>query len=226
MNYDNVRLIDELAAQYALGTLRGPARRRFERLCQDDPSASLALRRWEDRLLDLTSHILPAHPSALVWPRIRQRIHEDRGRTSRSWITLQWAAAAGIAALVTTILWWTMVLPMEHVVTIVDQQQSQLWRIESRRDRAELRVAALPALSRDAAHAYELWALPPQPDGAPVSLGLLPQSGRRDLRLSDAQRVALTAAEQVAISLEPLGGSPTGAPTGPVLFVAAIAGPG
>jgi anti-sigma-K factor RskA len=56
-----------------------------------------------------------------------------------------------------------------------------------------------------------------------VSLGLMPRSGRGTLQLSDAQRLALSRSRQIAISLEPWGGSPTGAPTGPVLYVAEVA---
>jgi anti-sigma-K factor RskA len=77
----------------------------------------------------------------------------------------------------------------------------------------------------DPARAYELWALPGS-GAAPVSLGLMPKTGRSTLQLNDAQRLALSRSKQIAISLEPPGGSPTGAPTGPVLFVAAIAVPG
>jgi anti-sigma-K factor RskA len=55
-----------------------------------------------------------------------------------------------------------------------------------------------------------------------VSLGLLPDAGQLERTLSIAQRSALSSATQVAVSLEPTGGSPTGAPTGPVLFVAAL----
>jgi anti-sigma-K factor RskA len=225
MNYENAPLLDELAAQYALGTLRGRARRRFERICEQDPSACMALRRWEDRLLDLSMHILPVHPSALVWPSIKRRVRADRSRRIGSWSIAQWAAAAGLAALSAAIAWWTMLAPVELVATIADQQQMQLWRIEARSDRAVLRVAALPSLAQDAAHAYELWALPAQ-GGAPVSLGVMPQVGTDALQLNDVQRAAIAAARQVAISLEPVGGSPTGAPTGPVLFVAEVIGNG
>ena len=85
----------------------------------------------------------------------------------------------------------------------------------------ELRIAAAENLQLDAARAYELWALPA--DGAaPVSLGLMPKSGRITLELNDAQRMALSRSRKIAISLEPPGGSPTGAPTGPVLFVTDI----
>ena len=58
---------------------------------------------------------------------------------------------------------------------------------------------------------------------APVSLGLMPASGEVRLALNDRQRAALAAAANVAVSDEPAGGSPTGAPTGAVLYVAKIA---
>ena len=63
------------------------------------------------------------------------------------------------------------------------------------------------------------------PEGLdPVSLGLMP-SQNETRRLDAAQLAALAASKQVAVSLEPPGGSPTGLPTGPVLYVGAIASP-
>jgi anti-sigma-K factor RskA len=56
-----------------------------------------------------------------------------------------------------------------------------------------------------------------------VSLGLLPTRGAERRVLTAAQRAALAGAKQLAVSLEPPGGSPTGLPTGPVLHVAALA---
>jgi anti-sigma-K factor RskA len=100
-----------------------------------------------------------------------------------------------------------------------------MWSIEATRSRGELHVNAGDNLMLDPARAYELWALPGS-GAAPVSLGLMPKTGRSTLQLNDAQRLALSRSKQIAISLEPPGGSPTGAPTGPVLFVAAIAVPG
>jgi len=63
----------------------------------------------------------------------------------------------------------------------------------------------------------ELWSVPPQ--GAPKSLGLISASGVTVLPRSRLPKTLLeggTAA--LAVSVEPPGGSPTGAPTGPVVF--------
>jgi len=60
--------------------------------------------------------------------------------------------------------------------------------------------------------ALELWALPAQ--GAPRSLGLISASAATVI----GKRGALQGATGLAVSLEPPGGSPTGAPTGPVLY--------
>ena len=222
MNYQHPKLIEELAAQYVLGTLRGPARRRFERYCASDAKALTAVRRWEDRLVDLLASVVPVAPSTLVWDRVKFRVRRDKAlRPKRAFATFgnwRFAAAAGIAALAIAFGMWTGFGPGSSQPVANFGQQ---WSIEAPRSRGELRVAAADNLQLDPARAYELWALPAD-GGAPVSLGLMPKSGRATLQLNDAQRLALSRSRQVAISLEPLGGSPTGAPTGPVLFVTDI----
>jgi anti-sigma-K factor RskA len=231
MNYQHPQLLDELAAQYVLGTLRGPARRRFERYCAGNVAALHAVRRWEDRLVDMVAGVVPVAPSPLVWDRIKFRIRRDRAlRPKRSLATLgnwRFAIAAGIAALAIAFGVWTGFGPgsSQPIAYVVNQQQTRLWSIEAPRSRGELRVAAADNLSLDPARAYELWALPGE-GAAPVSLGLMPKSGRSKLQLSDAQRLALSRSRQVAISLEPPGGSPTGAPTGPVVYVANVVAAG
>lgn len=231
MNYQRPQLLDELAAQYVLGTLRGPARRRFERYCKTNATALHAVRRWEDRLVDLLANVVPVAPSALVWDRIKFRVRREHGlRPTKPFATLtnwRFAAAAGIAALAIAFGVWTGFGPggSQPLAEFRDQQQTQMWLIEAPRGRGELRISTAANIALDPARAYELWALPGA-GAAPVSLGLMPKSGGSTLELNDAQRLALSRSRQLAISLEPPGGSPTGAPTGPVQFVADVAVPG
>ena len=71
MNPDNPEVIDRLAAEYALGTLRGPARRRFERWRASTARSSIQrCRFWEERLMQLANR--PLRPYSLRrasgWP--------------------------------------------------------------------------------------------------------------------------------------------------------------
>jgi len=73
-------------------------------------------------------------------------------------------------------------------------------------------LTALAPVAVPAGKDLELWILPPG-GTAPRSLGLLPARGRQvTLQAMPAAGTALM------VSLEPPGGSPTGAPTGPVVY--------
>lgn len=222
MKYQNRELLERLAAEYALGTLRGAARQRFERLLPQNPDALEAVRRWEDRLLGLAADIAPIEPRAAVWRSVQLRLnHGTRApvKTFDWWHRPRFALAAMIAMLAVGItLRLTIDTVPPRVIATINQQQAQWWSIAVSDDREQLHVAAFDAIASDSAHAYELWALPDS-GAAPVSLGLMPQRGARQLFLSPTQRAALQQASKLAISLEPPGGSPTGAPTGQVLFV-------
>jgi anti-sigma-K factor RskA len=99
-----------------------------------------------------------------------------------------------------------------------------VWRLERRAPLTALEIEVVGAVPPAAGKSYELWALPR--GGAPVSLGLLPAGGRAERRLNEPQRAALLAADKVAVSIEPLGGSPTGSPTGPIVIVTSVSAAG
>ena len=68
----------------------------------------------------------------------------------------------------------------------------------------------------------EVWLVPP--DGTPRSLGLFPsEKSGTTIALNLPHDIAQAlATSELAVSLEPSGGSTTGAPTGPVLFSGAV----
>lgn len=59
---------------------------------------------------------------------------------------------------------------------------------------------------------YELWVIPPT--GDPLSLGILPQAGQRTNTIPPAVAELLADGATIAVTLEPVGGSPTGEPSG------------
>jgi anti-sigma-K factor RskA len=90
MNYADPELRDRLAAEYALGTLRGLARRRFERLLSGNASLRDLVNDWELRV-NLLSESAPAvEPPAHVWKEIAQRIGPDSAPMRESWLNRLW----------------------------------------------------------------------------------------------------------------------------------------
>ncbi len=70
---DSPEAIRHLAAAHALGTLSGPARRRFEAVLATHPAAARAVGDWHRRLAPLAERLAPLPPSPTLWARIEQR---------------------------------------------------------------------------------------------------------------------------------------------------------
>jgi anti-sigma-K factor RskA len=66
MTYDHPELLQRLSAEYVLGTLRGPARQRFERLLTVDEDARSYRLFWETRLGEFGEIVAPIAPPAAV----------------------------------------------------------------------------------------------------------------------------------------------------------------
>jgi anti-sigma-K factor RskA len=218
----NLDLLNRLAAEYVLGTMRGAARRRLERWRQGSALLDERCRFWEERLVPLLLGVPAVEPPAHVWQGIRARLgltaSARRSRTRLYALAASVLIVAGLAAL----LYWRAVAPrVAEVATIAAPSGVLLWQVEvygGHNAPEHLSVSAGTLAAPPAGRDYELWALPK--GGPPVSLGLLPYRHTAAQRaLTRNQQRALANASQLAVSVEPPGGSPTGQPTGAVVFV-------
>jgi anti-sigma-K factor RskA len=223
MRYDNPRLLDALAREYVLGTLHGPARARFARVLIASVPARRAVLNWERHLAPLARGVPAVEPPPHVWANIEATVGSRAQRPTRG-AGLWQALAAGLAVL--ALLFGGLYLGQgprieqaRYVAVITDQATGPVWLLQA--FTAELRVSTITARPEPAGNSYELWMLP---DGgaAPVSLGLIPGAGNAALPLSAQALGVLAQTSTLAVSLEPAGGSPTGAPTGPVIFTAPL----
>ena len=219
MKSANRELVDRLAAEYVLGTLRYRARRHFERWLVS-PQVGAIVKAWEDRLAGLEPQLTPVKPPAKVWQGIEDtlELRKAQRRPAMRWM----AVAASLLFFVAVGVFVTRPPATTQTSNLQADAQTIYWRVDVLGENQELDVRVMNVHDLPAGKSHELWALP-EGGGAPVSLGLLPHTGDRRVVLSAAQRTALASSKQIAVSLEPEGGSPTGAPTGPVLLVAPLA---
>jgi anti-sigma-K factor RskA len=223
MKPDNPERVDRLAAEYVLGTLRGPARRRFERWRASSPHVDQRCRYWEEHLMHLAKGLKPVQPPAHVWSAIRERLNFTPQRSPRRWArSVALAASIVLVAGLAGLLYWRS-LPGEHATAfsaITAKSGDEMWQVEVFGTTNRLVVHAAKLSARPAGRDYELWALPK--GGNPVSLGVLPAEGTSTRALTAIQKEALASSSQLAVSIEPPGGSPTGQPTGDIVFVAPL----
>ncbi len=225
MRYRDPNLRSLLAGEYVLGTLHGGARRRFERLLERDPVLRGEVENWEAALLPL-AEALPEHPPPdRVWQRIRSRIEPlPESPAPGLWHSLRfWRSGALLATacalLLAVGLGFQVTRPPEirYVAVIADSEQRSAWLITATPQRATLEVRTLQPQTLAGDRSFELWLLPGAGE-PPRSLGLLGPASRSTRALPSAVADLLPAGSGLAVSLEPSGGSPTGQPTGPVLY--------
>jgi anti-sigma-K factor RskA len=87
-------LLDRLASSYALGTLRGGARRRFEALAREQAPVRAAALIWQSRLASLNELQPQAQPSSAVWTRIDNLVQGEKQSASQQAVRAQTARAA------------------------------------------------------------------------------------------------------------------------------------
>lgn len=226
MKYDHPELRERLAAEYALGTLRGLARRRFERVLATDPALRAQVQDWELRLNLLAESAPAVAPPARVWQRIEQRLGPlpaRDGLLGRWWNSLGFWRGAGLlataaAAALALYIAATPAPGAHYVAVLIDAEKNPVLVARFDTDSRELSVRDLRPVAADPAHARELWIVPA--GGTPKSLGLVEDNKTKTVTLSADQAAAVEQAI-LAISREQPGGSTTGAP-GEVLFTGPV----
>lgn len=209
---------DLRAAEYVLGTLEPAERLAFEAEMARDPSLLAAVAAWKDWLAPLALTVEPATPAPELWTRLqlatgvreaepsRQPVLSRLWRSPAVWRTTT-AAAMALAASFAFIAF----RPGEPKVAVLlapnAPQPAFLLRATAR---GNGRIEPLNPAAVEAGRDLELWAMGPN-DARPHSLGVLPVTGRSGF-------FPAPPGTQVLVSQEPAGGSPTGQPTGPVLY--------
>jgi anti-sigma-K factor RskA len=224
--------INALAAEYALGTLTAAERDGVTMLRVREPALDAAIVAWENRLGPMIALVPEVTPPPHLLQRIRAQLKPAGNvidfnpqeaalmRRARGWRN----AAIGMTALAASfagVLAWreTARTPMASTyVAVLQAGQSSpalLLTVDTAKQMFAVRALTKPS---EQGKTYELWLLHdklPQPK----SLGVVPDGDMEVRAVNDSgidRSMFMNAT--FAVSLEPAGGSPTGQPTGPVLF--------
>ncbi|MXQ07829.1 hypothetical protein GQ651_08215 [Alphaproteobacteria bacterium GH1-50] len=213
---------EALAAEYVLHLLDADARRAFEDRLRDDRALQDMVYRWEGELAPLSEEIAPAAPPPALKSKVMEAVGPSRERSPLQsiWsLVLGGAVAAGLLGFLMfgDVLRGPADLTPEFEARLSAGDGSVILVaqvIPATHEIVVERVAGGPPPGR----VHELWLIA-EGATAPVSLGVLQDEGATRIRVPDDIAPGVRTGT-VAISDEPPGGSPTGAPTGSVIATA------
>lgn len=195
---------DLLAAEYVLGVLDIADRGAFEARLRADPRLRSSVARWEARLLPMTDEITRMAPSTDLLLRIEARLFPQPA--NKPWYSGIWTWAGSAIAATLVVAYFFAAAPEAVLRAQLAANQSQVsYIVQVSADQISLTLNG-PAPGPTQSH--ELWLI--EGDKPAVSLGVI---GAAPLSLNRKLAPGMI----LAVSLEPLGGSPTRSPTGPVI---------
>lgn len=214
--------LDTRAAEYVIGQQGAAEREAIRREMEHNADLRMAVARWEARLLPLAQTTSFVAPSPELLARIKAGLPpraanddvaalRDAVRRWRNIATLAGGIAAVLAVFVGVRSFSDARKPGETYVAAVNRGGDAPALIV-RVDLASGRVFVRPvAAETPAGKSLELWYI--GAGAAPKSMGLV--SGRDTLALPSGANIDKA---KFAVTVEPAGGSPTGGPTGPVVY--------
>ena len=215
------------AAEYVLGLHTPDKARAMEALAMHDPAIAAGIVAWENRFSPLAMAVAPQLPPPELWQRLalatglqkpvprravpRRSAFERAWRSPALWRSTTVASLALAAVLAFFVLTPKPLAPEPLLAALSAQGSPGAVFLVRVGEGGRATITAVGRLNVPLDRTLELWALR-EGAPAPVSLGLLPGGGRTLLRAS------LSAGTRLLVSQEPTGGSPSGAPTGPVVY--------
>lgn len=151
--YHQSPLLEHLAAAYALGTLRGGARKRFETLAREFPAVRAAALVWQGHWAGIAELQTTVSPNPAVWIRINNLVQAQKESALRA---QQRAKAQAAPAAANTASWWGSLLLWRGIaasallatlaavgISLQSQQNLQLAQGESQQRIAQLEAQLL-----------------------------------------------------------------------------------
>jgi anti-sigma-K factor RskA len=220
-----------LAAEYVLGLGEPDERRALGRRVEEDPAFAREVAFWEVRLGSLANSVKPVPAPAWVWNRIEQELGRVVPRPTTEprapggpnlWDSLTfWRGFSAVSGLVAAVCLVIITLhpfepvraPMVATLMMDDGRSGFMVSVDPMNGKVMLMPAAQTDMPPE--HTNELWII--TDGGPPQSLGTFTAKGPVTITVSPDMMPPKGMPAKLAVSVEPMGGSPTGKPSGPML---------
>jgi anti-sigma-K factor RskA len=230
---------ERLAAEHVRGLLEGDDRGRAEHLLASDAAFQALVQQWRTRFAEWDSTAADLVPGDALWQRIEAGIDAQPARASLGpaaqarrasppgllrglWDNLTFWRGFGLAGAMAALLlaagmgyFAEKATRQPMLVAVLMNETNQPGAVLRTFADGRIELTPLGDMEIPHNHSIQVWTFP-DPSGAPVSVGIVHTA---KTVLLDLRNLPQPQSNQLfAISVEPLSGSPTGQPTGPVVM--------
>lgn len=229
---------DRMAAEHVLGLLEGEERGEAERLLATDAAFQALVERWRQRFAEWDETAADLPPDETLWQRIEVGIEtqpaaaagrpapvravQSPGLLQGLWTSLTFWRSFGLAGAMAALLlaaglgFFAVKASRQPVlVAVLMSETNQPGAVLRTFADGRAELTPLGDMQIPHNHSIQVWTFP-DPAGAPVSVGVVHTAKTVLLNLRNLPQPHTD--QLFAISVEPLAGSPTGQPTGPVVM--------
>ncbi|MEZ5452554.1 MAG: anti-sigma factor [Thiothrix sp.] len=228
--YQNPEVFERLAMSYALGTLQGSARQRFESLLEKHFYLRAVTAAYQKQFAGLVEMIPPVQPPARIWKNLEQQLDLQAKRKATSnkpqkqpfWRLWQWPATAFATLLLgfflAPVLNPPKMKPENYVAVLESSHNVPMAYVKVAHADMQLSVKVMSEMPVPEGMELVLWCVPKQKGMRPMRMGTVASNDGMDMPIDKTTWKDMGHIEQLAISEEPMGHADAKEPMGDVMY--------
>jgi anti-sigma-K factor RskA len=222
--YQNPELFEQLAIEYAVGSMQGRARLRFEALMETHFYLRAVVDAYENKFASLVELLPDAKPSNQVWNNIEAQINASKSQVEKTpwWKSSffkQGFSMAAMAVIVSAVLLLNpmTVTPTSYAAVLESSSNVPMAITKIQKSDMTLSVDIMKKVQIADDMELTLWCHP-KDGGMPMKMGTISKSGKTNIKISKAEWQEMKNVGSLAISIEHKGSNTAMQPTGRILL--------
>lgn len=222
--YQNPEVFEQLAIEYAVGSMKGRARKRFEALMETHFYLQAVVNAYENKFATLVELLPDAQPSNQVWNNIEAHIKASTPQEEKiSWwktnFFKQGFGMVAMAVVVSAVLLLNpmTVTPTSYAAVLESDSNVAMAMTKIQKSDMTLSVDIMKKVNIPDNMELTLWCHP-KDGGMPMKMGTISESGKTSIKISKKEWRNMKDVGLLAISIEHKGDSNTMKPTGKILL--------
>ena len=231
--YQNPEVFEQLAIEYAVGSLHGRARKRFEVLMDTHFYLQAVVDAYEQKFANLVELLPEEQPSDKVWKNIEAHISTTPQKAAQLpaqekatpwWKTAFFKQSFGMAFMAMVIVGALFLNPMTGgpVATaysaVMESDKNETMAVTKvLQSDMKLSIDIMKPMKIDDNMELTLWCHPKN-GGMPMKMGTVSTSGKTDIKISKAEWKSMKDVGMLAVSIEHKGDTSVREPTGEIIL--------